>query len=138
LSTTRKAGKVAIGLFLMLSIIVFGSILYVGYVSVNTEIVVVDTGAEDVFTYDRDVSHGEYLQTEDSNLGIRRGTIELVPDRLGEESPVIREPRPVEPKEPIVGTDVTPRGPPVIREPSPGNRLEPGHSGIFDPLTLGF
>jgi hypothetical protein len=73
---------VAVGMFLILSVIVFGSILYVGFTSINTEIVVIDTAMEDVVTDDEGVEIGEYLLTQDPNLVIRRGPIEIVPDRM--------------------------------------------------------
>ena len=78
MSSTSKAGKVAVGMFLILSVIVFGSLLYVGFTSVNTEIVVIDTAVEDVITDDEGVRIGEYLLTQD--FSIRRGPIEIVPD----------------------------------------------------------
>lgn len=129
-------------MFLVLSVLVFGSILYVGYVSVNTEIVVIGTAMEDVFTDDTDVRNEEYLITENPNLGSRRGAIELVPDHVPRESPVIRDDRPVEPKDvkpaaPIVGIDFTPRGPPVIRDSRLGDRLEPDYGVIVDPYEPG-
>jgi len=80
-NTTSKTGKVAVGLFLILSVIVFGSLLYVGFTSVNTEIVVIDTAMEDVVTDDEGVQIGEYSLTQDPNLVYRRGPIEIVPDR---------------------------------------------------------
>ena len=82
MSTTNKAGKVAVGIFLILSVIVFGSLLYVGFTSVNTEIVVIDTAMDDVVTDDEGVRIGEYLLTQDPNLVFRRGPIEIVPDRM--------------------------------------------------------
>ncbi|MHA1615422.1 MAG: hypothetical protein ACTSYJ_11295 [Candidatus Thorarchaeota archaeon] len=81
MNTTSKTGKVAVGLFLILSVIVFGSLLYVGFTSVNTEIVVIDTAMEDVVTDDEGVQIGEYSLTQDPNLVYRRGPIEIVPDR---------------------------------------------------------
>lgn len=81
MSATKNAGRVAVGMFLLLSVIVFGSILYVGFTSVTTEIVVIDTAMEDVVTDDEGVHIGEYLLTQDPNLMFRRGPIEIVPDR---------------------------------------------------------
>ena len=71
----------AIGLFLILSVIIFGSILYVGFTSINTEIVVIDTDVDGGFIDDEGVRLGEYLLSQDSYLGSRRGLIEIVPDR---------------------------------------------------------
>ena len=81
MSATKNAGRVAVGMFLLLSVIVFGFILYVGFTSVTTEIVVIDTAMEDVVTDDEGVHIGEYLLTQDPNLMFRRGPIEIVPDR---------------------------------------------------------
>lgn len=82
MSTTKNKGiALAVGMFLVLSIIVFGSILYVGFTSVNTEIVVVDSDVGDVFPDDEGVRVGDYLMAKDPNLRISRGPIEIVPDR---------------------------------------------------------
>ena len=43
--STKRTSKMAIGLFLVLSVIVFGSILYTCFTCVDTEIVSVDTDA---------------------------------------------------------------------------------------------
>lgn len=78
MSTNNKAGKVAVGMFLILSVVVFGSLLYVGFCCVNTEINVIDTAVEDVVADDEGVQIGEYLLTQD--FSIRRGPIEIQPD----------------------------------------------------------
>jgi len=129
LSTTKNKGiALAVGMFVVLSIVVFGSILYVGFTSVNTEIVVVDT------MEDEGTRLGDYLIAKDPNLRIYRGPIEIVPDRrigirrgpieilpefnpylVSREPPVLRDPRPVEPNEPVFGSDFTPLAPPVFR-----------------------
>jgi hypothetical protein len=71
----------AVGLFLLLSVLVFGTMLYVGFTSVNTEVVLLDTDVDDGFTGEEGVRVGEYIMSQDPNLGIRRGPIEIVPDR---------------------------------------------------------
>ena len=126
----------AVGMFVILSIIVFGSILYVGFTSVNTEIVVVDT------MEDEGIRLGDYLMANDEPLNkgtrtmevvesIRRGDIEYVPLRYPREPPVIRDPLPgtpvdpVKPSEPITGVDYCGRCPPVIRDPRFGGYFEP-------------
>lgn len=133
----------AIGLFVVLSIIVFGSILYVGFTSVNTEIVVVDT------MEDEGIRHGAYLMTQeveykgwesdtDDNAveSIRRGNIEYVPTWNPREPPVIRDPGPVNPvdpvrpDEPITGLDYCGRCPPVIRDPRLGDFFEPFYKTV--------
>ena len=80
MSATKNAGRVAVGMFLLLSVIVFGFILYIGFTSVNTEIIVIDTAMEDVVTDDEGVRIGENLLSQDPNLFIRRGPIEIMPD----------------------------------------------------------
>ena len=70
LSTTKKAGKVAVGMFLVLSVVVFGSILFVGFCCVNTDTIVADAGAE-----------GEYLEAlDDPDLDLKQRPIEAVPE----------------------------------------------------------
>lgn len=82
MSTTKKARiGLAVGLFMVLSVVVFGSILYVGFTSVNTEIVVVDSDVDIAFPDGDGVEIGNYLVAKDPNLVIRRGPIEIVPDR---------------------------------------------------------
>ena len=81
MSTAKNSGKLAIGLFLVLSVFVFGSILYVGFTSVNTEIVALDTSVDDVVIDDEDIGLDEFLISKDPNLAIRRGPIEIVPYR---------------------------------------------------------
>ena len=54
----------AIGLFVVLSVIVFGSMLYTCFTCVDTEIVSVDTDAGFV-------DEGEYRQSQDSDLGLK-------------------------------------------------------------------
>ena len=132
MSTTKIAGKVAIGMFLILSIVVFGSLLYVGFCCVNTEIVVLETALEDgdglsmgeEVTYrdypvgdaDESIRRGdiEYVPSEDSDKveSIRRGYIEYVPMRM-------------------------PREPPVIREPGLGDRVDPIFGSTFIPPSTG-
>ena len=128
----------AVGMFLVLSIIVFGSILYIGFVSVNTEIVVVDTMEEE------GIRLGDYLLAQEVNYkgwrsdteedvieSVRRGDIEYVPDQSPREPPVIRDPapvnptEPVRPSEPVDGLDRCGRCPPVIRDPRLGEYFEP-------------
>ena len=125
-------------MFLVLSIIVFGSILYIGFVSVNTEIVVVDT------MEDEGIRLGDYLLAQEVNYkgwrsdteenvfeSIRRGDIEYVPTQSPREPPVIRDPNPgtredpVRPSEPVDGLDRCGRCPPVIRDPRLGEYFEP-------------
>lgn len=125
MSTTSKAGKVAVGMFLILSVVVFGSILYVGFTSVNTEIVVIESAREDMVTDDDGVRIGEYLLSQD--LSIRRGPIEIVPDRR----PGLRR-GPIE-----LFPDFIPREPPVIRNPRFGNLFDPDYGGIVDPYDPG-
>jgi len=93
LSTTKNAGKVAVGMFLILSIVVFGSILYVGFSCVNTEIVVLETAVEDV----TDDERGEYLLARDTDERIRRGYIEYVPCWMPQYPPGLRDSERVEP-----------------------------------------
>ena len=71
MSTNRKAGKVAVGMFLILSVVVFGSILFVGFSSVNTETVVADTSAEGFRI-------GEYLQALEGDPDWKLKAIEPV------------------------------------------------------------
>ena len=85
MSTNRKAGKVAVGMFLILSVVVFGSILFVGFCCVNTETIVADASAEDsgveIALDDSDVDL-KYVPVEiiPKAKPIRRGNIELLPD----------------------------------------------------------
>lgn len=72
MSTNRKAGKVAVGMFLILSVVVFGSILFVGFCCVNTETMVADTSVE---------GFGEYLEAEDDPY-YEKGTIEDAPEHI--------------------------------------------------------
>lgn len=82
MSTSKKARiGLAVGLLMVLSVVVFGSILYVGFTSVNTEIVVVNADTENAFPDDDGVEVENYLVAKDPNLAIRRGPIEIVPDR---------------------------------------------------------
>jgi len=108
LSTTKIAGKVAVGMFLILSIVVFGSMFYVGFCSVNTETVVLETTMEEDGglageepTYrdyplrdsDEIIRRGdvEFVPTEDSVESIRRGDIEYTPDWMPRDPPSIRD-----------------------------------------------
>jgi len=85
-STNRKAGKVAVGMFLILSVVVFGSILFVGFCCVNTETIVADASAEDsgveiaLDNSDWDLKPIEPVDVPEYVKGIRRGYIELVPE----------------------------------------------------------
>ena len=143
LSTTKKQGMaMAVGMIVILSIIVFGSILYVGFTSVNTEIVVVDT------MEDEGIRLGDYLMSEevrykgyrsdgeDTVECVRRGCFEYVPTQSPREPPVIRDPNPgvredpVRPSEPITGLDWCGRCPPVIRNPRLGSYFEPVYKNI--------
>ena len=130
MSTTKRAGKVAIGMFLVLSIVVFGSILYVGFCCVNTEIVVLETAMEDV----TDVERGEYLLARDSAESVRRGTIEYVPDWMPQE-PIAKDSGREEPGYGIVAPPALewiPQDPPSVRD---AGRVEPGY-GIATPPDL--
>ncbi|MGY5860266.1 MAG: hypothetical protein RTU63_12930 [Candidatus Thorarchaeota archaeon] len=95
MSTTKNAGKVAVGMFLILSIVVFGSLLYVGFCCVNTDTGVLDTGVDDdggALEASREpeerIRRGdiEYVPTEYSVESIRRGDIEYVPEWMPRES----------------------------------------------------
>ncbi len=86
MSTNKKAGKVAVGMFLILSVVVFGSILFVGFCCVNTETIVADASAEDSGVEvardnsDWDLKPIEEVDVPEYDKGIRRGNIELVPE----------------------------------------------------------
>ena len=68
----------AIGLFFVLSVVVFGSILYTCFTCVNTDIVMVDT---DAGYADEGVRVGEYLQSQDDpDLALKEGPTEDVSD----------------------------------------------------------
>ena len=77
-TTKRKRIGLAVGLFLVLSVAVFGSLLYVGFTSVNTEVVILDTSMED------DDGSTEASRVPDES--IRRGDIEYVPSGFQVES----------------------------------------------------
>jgi len=83
LNTNKNAGKVAIGLIFVLSVVVFGSMLYVGFVAVNTDIAIMDNGGDDGFdnTLFRDHT---YLLADYHIESIRRGDIEFVPCEFSE------------------------------------------------------
>ena len=91
MSTQNRSTKMAIGMFVVLSVIVFGSILYTCFSCVDNEIVSVDTDAG--FT-DEGTRVGEYLASQDELVpieepadpadsswkGIDRGHMVLLPD----------------------------------------------------------
>jgi len=76
-STSKRTGKIAIGLFVVLSVVVFGSILYTCFTCVDNEIVSVDTDAGYV---DDGGGVGDYGQSQDdSDLGLKGDPIAFDP-----------------------------------------------------------
>jgi len=90
LNNTKNAEKLAIGLIFVLSVVVFGSILYIGFSAASTEIAVMDNGGDDGFDSTNYRDHG-FLLAKDSVESVRRGNIEYVPYWMPQEPPVIRD-----------------------------------------------
>ena len=75
---TKRTGKMAIGLFVVLSTVVFGSILYTCFTCVDNEIVSVDADATYV---DEGVRVGEYRQSQDDpDLALKEAPAEEMSD----------------------------------------------------------
>ena len=83
MNTNKNAGKLAIGLIFVLSVVVFGSILYVGFTAVNTEFAIMDNGGDDGFDSTLYRDHA-FLLADDHKESILRGYIEYVPCELSE------------------------------------------------------
>jgi len=90
LNKTKNTEKLAIGLILVLSVVVFGSILYVGFSAANTEIAVMDHSSDDRFDSTLYRDHG-FLIANNPVESVRRGDIEYVPCWMPREPPVIRD-----------------------------------------------
>lgn len=86
----KNTEKLAIGLIFVLSVVVFGSILYVGFSAVNTEIAAMDNGRDDGFDSTNYRDHG-FLIAKEPVESVRRGSIEYVPYWMPREPPVIRD-----------------------------------------------
>jgi len=90
LNTTKNAGKIAIGLIFILSAVVFGSIVYVGFTAVSTDVGIMDSGGDDEFATHGYRDYGN-LVAENPTESIRRGIFEYVPYWTPQEPPVIRD-----------------------------------------------